>query len=99
MPPNDAPSTTGFSMPRASQNARTFVAPLREIPPLPGAILAAAVAAMVEIDDLGGIGQSRIGRLIDRMVEARAAVEQEQGGLLPHDRTFGDELGALDVEE
>jgi len=54
---------------------------------------------MVEIDDLRDIRQSRIGRLVDRMIEARPAVQQQHGRLLVHDRTVGDELCALDVEE
>jgi hypothetical protein len=32
---------------------------------------------MVEIDDLDGIGEGRIGRLVDRMVEAGAAMQQQ----------------------
>ena len=34
------------------------VAPLRQVPAFPGTILASAVAAMIEIDDLGDISQS-----------------------------------------
>ena len=46
------------------------VTPLRQIPALPRAILAAAVAAVVEIDDLGDVGQGRVGGPVDRMVGA-----------------------------
>ena len=75
------------------------VAPLRQIPALARAVLAAAVAAMVEIDDLGDIGQSRIGRPVDRVVGAGAAMQHQQHRLFPHDRAVGNELRALDVEE
>jgi len=75
------------------------VAPLREIPRFPRAVLAPAVATVVEIDDLGGIGQARIGRLADRMVEAGAAMQQQQGRLFPHHGTVRGKLGTLDVEE
>ena len=56
------------------------VAPLRQIPALPRAVLAAAVAAMVEIDDLGDVGQSRIGRPVDRVVEAGPAMSISSTG-------------------
>src|SRR5215207_1116818 len=62
------------------------VAPVRQLPCLSRTILAAAVAAMVEIDDLGNIGQGGVGRLVNRMVEAGTTMEQEQGRLLPHHR-------------
>jgi hypothetical protein len=75
------------------------VAPLREIPAFARAVLAPAVAAMVEIVDLGGIGQGGVGGLIGRMVEAGTAMEEEQGRLLPHHGTIRGKLGALDVEE
>jgi hypothetical protein len=39
-----------------------IVAPLRQIPALPRAVLAAAVAAMVDVDDLRDIGQGGVGR-------------------------------------
>ena len=54
---------------------------------------------MVEIDDLGDIGQSRIGRPVDRMVEARPAMEHQQHRFFPHHGTVRDEFRALDVKE
>jgi len=75
------------------------ITPLCEIPALPRAVFASAIAAVVQVDDLGDVGQGRIGGLVDRMVETGAAVQQQQNGLLPHDRSVGDEFGALDVEE
>ena len=75
------------------------IAPLRQIPALARAVLAAAVAAMVEIDDLGDIGQGGVGRPVDRMVGAGAAMQHQQHRLFPHHRAVGDEFRALDIEE
>ena len=75
------------------------VAPLRQVPALPGTVLAAAIAAMVEIDDLGDVRQGRVGRLVDRVVGAGAAMEHQQGRLFPHGGTVRDQLRALDIEE
>jgi hypothetical protein len=75
------------------------VAPLREIPARARAVLAAAIAAMVEIDDLGNIGQSRIGRPVDRVIGAGAAMQHQQHRLFPHQWAVGNEFRALDIEE
>jgi hypothetical protein len=106
LPPNDAPYTIGRTIPTDSQNARTssphcahVVAPLREGPSLACAWVAAAVAAVVEVDDLGDTGQRRECRLVDRVVETGATVEKEKRRLFPHDWAVGNEAGALDVEE
>jgi len=75
------------------------VAPLRQIPALPGAILAATVAAVVEIDDLGDVGQGRVGGPVDRVVGAGPAMQHQQDRLFPHRRAVGDEFHAFDIEE
>ena len=75
------------------------VAPLRQLPGLSRTVLAAAVAAVVEIDNLGDIGQGGVGRFVNRMVEAGAAMEQEEGRLFPHHRPVRNQLRALDIEE
>ena len=75
------------------------VAPLRERPALLRSVLAAAVAAMIEIDDLGDVRQDRVGRPVDRMIGAGTAMKQQQCRPLPHDGSFGDEFRALDIEE
>ena len=75
------------------------VAPLRQIPAFSRAVLAAAIAAVVEIDDLGNIGQGRLSRPVDRVIRTRTAVKHQQGWFFPHDGTVGDEFCALDVEE
>ena len=75
------------------------VAPLRQGPGLFGAILAAAIAAMVEVDDLGDLRQAAVVGLVDRMVGAGAAVEHQQGRLFPHGGTVGHETRAFDIEE
>jgi hypothetical protein len=54
---------------------------------------------MVQIDDLSDIRQGRVGRLVDRVVEAGAAMKQQQRRLFSHGGTVRDELGALDVEK
>ena len=75
------------------------VAPLRQIPALARAVLATAVAAVIEIDDLGDVGQSRVGGPVDRMVGAGSAMQHQQHRLFPHHRPIGDKLRALDIEE
>src|SRR5436190_23669486 len=75
------------------------VTPLRQRPGLFRAGIAAAVAAMVEINDLCDVGEGRIGRLVERMIESWPAVQEQQRRLLAHRRAIGDELGALDIEE
>jgi hypothetical protein len=54
---------------------------------------------MVEIDDLGNVGQSGVGGPVDRVIGAGAAVKHQQHRLFPHRRAVGDELRTLDVEE
>jgi hypothetical protein len=54
---------------------------------------------MVEIDDLGDVGQSGVGRPVDRVVGARAAMEHQQHRLFAHRRAVGDQFRTLDVEE
>jgi hypothetical protein len=75
------------------------VAPLRQMPAFPWPILASAIAAMIEVDDLRDIGQGGVGGLVDRMVEAGTAMKQEQGRPLAHGGAFGHKLRALDIEE
>mgnify|MGYP003694260805 CR=1 FL=1 len=99
MPPNEAPSTIGSTDAERVTERAHVVAPLRQIPALPRAILAAAVAAMVEIDDLGDIGQSRVGRPVDRVVGAGPAMQASAAPAFPHHGAVGDELRALDVKE
>ena len=99
MPPNDAPSTIGFDDAERVTERAHVITPLRQIPALLGTILAAAVAAMVEIDDLGDVGQSGVGGPVDRMVGAGAAMQQQQDRLFPHHWAVRDQLRALDIEE
>jgi hypothetical protein len=75
------------------------IAPLGQIPVLLRAVLAAAVAAMVEIDDLGNVGQGGVGRPVDRVVGAGVAMQHQQHRSFPHRRAVGDEFRALDIEE
>jgi hypothetical protein len=75
------------------------IAPLRQVPAFPRAILASTIASMVEVDHLGNVGQGRIGGSVDRVVGAGATMEKEQGRLFPHGRTVRHQLRALDVEE
>src|SRR3712207_2605567 len=53
------------------------IAPLRQGPSLLRPGLAAAIPSMVEIDDLRDIRQGRECRLVDRMVEAGASMEEK----------------------
>jgi len=57
------------------------------------------VAAVVVVDDLGEVGEGREQGLEPRVVETRAAVHQDQGRLLAHRRSVGNEPGAFDVDE
>jgi hypothetical protein len=75
------------------------VTSLRQTPAFSRPVLAAAIAAVVEIDDLGNIGQGRLSRPVDRVIRTRTAVKHQQGWFFPHDGTVGDEFCALDVEE
>jgi hypothetical protein len=75
------------------------VAPLHQIPALARAVLTAAVAAMVEIDDLANVSEGGVGGPVDRVVGAGTAVKHQQHRLFPHHGAVGDELGTLDVEE
>ena len=75
------------------------VGPPRQGPGLRRAEIAAAVAAMVEEDDLGDVGQRGERGLVDRVIQARAAVEQEERRLLPHHGAVGHEARAFHVEE
>ncbi len=60
--------------------------------------IAAAVAAVVVVDHLCDVGEAAEVRPEARVVEAGAAVKQQQRGLLAQHRTVGHELRALDVE-
>jgi hypothetical protein len=75
------------------------VAPLRQVPVRRVAMLAAPVAAVVEIDELGDICEMGKGGLEGGMVTARAAVQQQDSGALAHIRTVGDEFRAVNIEE
>src|SRR6267378_8266527 len=74
------------------------VAPLRQVPALSRAILASTIASMIEVDDLSDVGQRRIGGLVDRVVEAGAAMQEQQGRLFPHGGTVGHQLRTFDIE-
>ena len=76
-----------------------IVGPLRQVPALARTRIAAAVAAMIEEHDLGHIGQGRERGLVDRMIDAWAAVEEEKRRLLTHRGPVGHKASALDVEE
>ena len=100
MPPNDAPSTIGSTMPSDVAERAHVVAPLRQIPALPGTILASAVAAVVEIDDLGDVGQGGVGGPVDRVVGSRGRHEAAAGSAFPACAgPSRHQLRALDIEE
>jgi hypothetical protein len=54
---------------------------------------------VVEIDDLGHIGQGRVGGPVDGVVGAGPAMQHQQDRLFPHHGAIGDEFRALDIEE
>lgn len=64
-----------------------------------GASIAAAVTAMVVIDDLRDVGEARERRLETRVVVTRSAVQQHQRRLGEQRRAVGHVAGALDVDE
>ena len=86
-------------MPSASQKARTSSPHCARFQLSLRTVLASAIAAVVEIDDLGDIGQGRVGRPVDRVVETGTAMKHQQRRLFPHRRAVGHELRALDIEE
>src|SRR5689334_22255860 len=63
------------------------------------ATFAATVAAMVEIDELRDFCERSEAWLEHRMVEAGAAVQQEQRRLLPQTRSIHRQLFAIHIEE
>ena len=75
------------------------VAPLREIPFRRIAVIAAPVAAMVEVHDLRSLREPREVGLEVRMVEARATVQQDYRRHLAHLRAVGPQLRAFNIEE
>ena len=83
---------------RVAERAQV-VAPLRQIPFLGIAAIAAAVPAMIEIDDLRYLGQPREVGLEVRMVEAGAAVQEDDRRHLAHHGAVGPQLRAFYVEE
>jgi hypothetical protein len=84
----------------AERVAKTFeiVRPLRESPAFARSVLAAAASAMIEIDDLGDVAERRESRLVEAVVGARPAMQQDQRRLLPHARAVGNETRPLDVD-
>lgn len=68
--------------------------------PARGVVIAggAALAAMVEIDELGGVREGREQRLVAGMIRPRPAMDEEQHGLFAHRRAVGDQARALDIE-
>lgn len=88
----------GLSMPKASQNPRTSSPPLGEVPC--GNIVTGTpyVSPLIEIDHLGNVGQRGKGRLVDRVVKARATVQQKQGRFRLHGRSVRHEAGTFNVE-
>src|SRR3954453_118894 len=93
-PKNDRPDDTQHLAKRTH-----IVAPLREIPAFARTILASAVAAMIQIDDLNDVSQTRVGGPVDRVIRAGPAMKHQQGRLLPHHRTVRYQLCAFDIEE
>ena len=57
------------------------------------------MAAVVVVDDLGQVGQAGEEGFEGDVVEARAAVQQHEAGLLTHTVAVGDEAGAFDIHE
>jgi hypothetical protein len=75
------------------------VPPLIEVPALRLAAIAAAVAAVVQVDHLRGVGELGEERLEARVVEAGSPVQQQQRRSLAHQGPIGQEPGPLHVEE
>ena len=75
-----------------------IVAPLRQIPVGRVSVLAAAIAAVVEVDDLCDVGEGRERRLEKAVVEARPPMQQQDGGPLAHRRPIRHEAKAFHIE-
>ena len=75
------------------------VGPVVECPAVGSGAVAASLAAMVEVDELGDVGERGNVRLEVGVVESGAAVEEEHCRHLAHVWAVRTELCALDVEE
>src|ERR1700736_5829462 len=76
-----------------------IVSPVREGPSIRRRAIAAAIAAMIEVNDLCNFRERTQIGFENGMIESRAAVQQQQRGALAHLRTLGHQLGAFDIEK
>nr|WP_244496521.1 hypothetical protein [Methylobacterium indicum] len=93
-PEHDRPDET-----EGIAQALHVVAPLGERPGGAVTVLAPAVAALIDIDHLRHVAQAGEQGLEAAMVEARTAMEEKQGRLLPHGVALGHQPGILHVDE
>src|SRR4051812_24287899 len=76
------------------------VGPRVEVPLGRIVTVAAALPAVVVEQQLGDVTQLRQRRRLEhRVVGARTAVEEDDGGALAHRRSVGDETGPVDIDE
>ena len=76
-----------------------IVCPLVERPALAGAVFAAPVAAVVVVHELSDVAERCVHRLKGRVIEARAAVNEDDSRTLAHGVAVGNQLGAVDIDE
>src|SRR5262245_46910852 len=85
-----------FAAERGAQDDRTFdpqrraeaddvITPLRQRPGVLCSPIAATVPAVIKADDWGDVGQRRVGGLIERVIEARPSMQQQERRLLAQD--------------
>ena len=76
-----------------------IVAPLRQRPAFARTVLAAPTAAMVVVDDLADVAELRERWLVNAVVRAGAAMDEDQCRLATHDGAVGNQGRALDVDK
>ena len=75
------------------------IGPLVEVPALRAAAIAAAVAAVIDIDELGDVDKLGVLRFEVRMIEARPPVQQQQRRALRHFGSVRYEFRPLHIDE
>ena len=98
MPPNDWPSTTGFSIPSAWQRPCTS-SPHWASVQVSRLAAGAAVAAVVDVEHLVGVGEAVEVGPQRRVVEAGPAVHDDQRRPLDHPLAVRDQLRPHHVEK
>ena len=77
---------------------RHVVGPLCDVPRVVRTALTSPIASMVQVHDLGDVGQCGEGGLIERMVYSRPSVQKKERRQLTHLIAMRPQRGAVHVE-